>query len=269
MKQNNCTVFHRVSEKKKRGKKKMEDERVDASTHLNRMKRLTHNYVEGGQGSVFMFSALSNAFCRVVPTPFHERDDGTHSRYFKIKCGSNKLPLTAKQQVERLETLLTRDPLKFGDKYSFHISNRYNDTNNMTKNGDKLKNVSHGIHGRNHQHCSIRTLHTEKKIIPFHEVVCNVPESLASSNVKGAFHLRSVRGSENEYSFHATGELSKSKDCFVEKSGELACNRHKECRNPFGCEVTEEQSKFLRLYEAKLVEKDGRSKVQLVPWKHF
>ena len=202
----------------------MDEESVSATTHTRRMKRLTHDYVEGGQSSLFLFSPENNAFCRVVPNDQHAKDEGTENRSGVIQCGSNKLPLTAAQQVERMEKMLTYNPLKFGDKYSFHITNRYNDQKNITKNGDRLKNISHGMYGRTHQLCSLKALHTDSRIIPQHAIKCNMPESCI--NKSGAFHLQTRRPG-NEYTLHVTGDLGKSKECFIEKNGEVACNRHK------------------------------------------
>lgn len=245
------------------------DELTSPGTHAKRMHHLTHTFEDNGQSSLFLFSSKNNAFCRVIPNDGTAKDDDVNNRFGVIKCGTNNLPLTQSEQIDRLETLLTKNPTKFGDKYSFHITNRFNDKKNVTKNGDKLVNLSHGLMHRNHQRCSLKTLHTENKMIVQHEVTCNMPAHCTVSEKGGAFHLIKRKDVPDEYSINVTGMFGMTRKCFVEDTGEFACNRHKDCRNPFGCEPDEKKDTFFKIFEATVVDDDkGSSKVKLVPWLH-
>ncbi len=245
-----------------------DEETCSAMEHLQRMKTLTHDGIEGGQGSLFLFSADTNAFCRVVPLDENKVDDDTNNRFGVIQCGSNKLPLNAEQQVERLEKLLTKDPLKFGDKFSFHIANRYGDTKNLTNEGHTLKNLTNGIIGRNQTRCSLKHHHTEQRYVRSHEVTCDICDTSGSSKRAGAFHIKKARGEINEYSLHIT-DFKKSRPCFIEKTGEFACNRTKDCVNPFGCEPGTSQPQTFKIFEAQIVDDGDAPRISLVPWSEF
>lgn len=245
-----------------------DDEPVDDETNIKRINRLTHNFEAGGQNSVFLFSPTNNAFCRVVPRDDTSKDDNLQNRFGVIQCGSNRLPLTQEQQIGRLEQMLTTNPNKFGDKYGFQITTRFGDTRNMTKNGDTLMNITHGLSHRNPQRCSLKMHHTDHKIIATHEVTCNMPANCTLSEKAGAFHLKPSKDKFDEYSFHVTGWFKNTRPCFVEDNGEFACNRSKECKNPFGCEPKKKDATF-KIFEANVVrDEGGESRVKLVPWAH-
>lgn len=204
------------------------------------------------EGTVYLYSSSSNAFCRLK---HRHRDMDLHDRHNIVTCTGDDGGGDIEVQRRRLEQRLNDNPVETSDDFSFNMTHfvgvHPSQMPNPNANADAVK-FGHGtIHG----HMVNCRRHHRIENFKFHfegEVLC------ADHVDADAFTLKKL--SHNEYEL---GTLGHRRLCGVDRDHELTCR--KKCLMPFGCphlsEHKQDTARF-RIFTAKV---DGQD-VSLVPW---